>query len=309
MAEPPIARGLDDVAEAASVVSIGFFDGVHLGHQEIIRRAAEHARARSLRSAVVTFDRHPMEVVQPGSQPKLLMTLPRRAETLAAQGVDLVVVLAFDDDLRHRTPKDFVDLVLGGPLAARRVIVGENFRFGHRAQGDVAALAELGASYGFSAEGVPLLELDGVAISSTEIRTLVDAGDVEQAARLLGRPYVVDGVVVRGDRRGVTLGFPTLNLQVSRRVQVPASGVYAGHCRLPDGRAVDCVTNVGTNPTFGGQELRIEAHLLDFDEDLYGTTVGVGFEHRIRAERRFDGPDALVAQIHADVDAARRLLG
>jgi riboflavin kinase / FMN adenylyltransferase len=304
-----IVSGIDDVDPRPSVVSVGFFDGVHRGHQAIIHRAVRAAADRGERSAVVTFDRHPMEVVNPGSQPRLLMTLARRAQTIAEQGVELVVVVPFDDELRHEPPEAFVDRVLLGPLQASHVVVGANFRFGHKAAGDVALLAELGPSRGLTVEGVPLLALDDVVISSTQIRACIDAGDVERAARLLGRPHRVDGVVVRGDRRGQTLGFPTANLQVGRRVAVPARGVYAGAFHLPDGTAQPCVTNVGVNPTFGGQELRVEAHLLDFSGDLYGLSVAVDFRHRIRDERRFDSVDALVARIGADVAAARRLLG
>lgn len=304
-----IHEGLDEVVPAPSVVSIGFFDGVHRGHRSIISRAVDAAADLGVRSAVVTFDRHPMEVVKPGSQPKLLMTLARRARALAGQGVDIVVVLPFDDRLRHQSPEGFVDHVLVGPLRARQAIVGVNFRFGHGAAGDVALLADLGQSRGFTVEGVSLLERDGEVVSSTQIRARIDAGDVEQAAALLGRPHLVDGVVVRGDARGQTLGFPTANLQVSRRVVVPARGVYAGVCHLPGGSEKPCVTSVGVNPTFGGQELRVEAYLLDFRGDLYGLGVGVDFRHRIRDERRFGDVDALVAQIHHDVQAARRLLG
>jgi riboflavin kinase / FMN adenylyltransferase len=309
VAEPRIARGLGEVDPAPSVVSIGFFDGVHRGHQTIISRAVRQARDRGVRSVAVTFDRHPMEVVNPGSQPKLLMTLERRARSLSAQDVDLVVVLPFDDALRHLPPDEFVDHVLVEPLRAERVIVGSNFRFGHRAAGDVRVLDELGPQRGFSAEGVTLLELDGVVISSTEIRAAVDEGDVERAARMLGRPHVVDGIVVRGDARGTAIGFPTANLHPGRRVAIPAAGVYAGRCHLEDGTTVPCVTNVGVNPTFGGSELRVEAHLLDWSGDLYGRTVGVDFRHRIRDEQRFDGVEALVAQIRRDADTARELLG
>lgn len=309
MAEGRIAQGLGAVEPAPSIVSIGFFDGVHRGHQTIISRAVRQAEDRGVRSVVVTFDRHPMEVVNPGSQPKLLMTLPRRAAALAALDVDLVVVMPFDDALRHLPPDEFVEHVLVHPLQAERVIVGSNFRFGHKAAGDIAVLDELGPQRGFSAEGVTLLEMDGVVISSTEIRAAVDAGDVARAATLLGRAHVVDGVVVRGDARGATIGFPTANVLTDPRVAVPARGVYAGHCHAEDGRQHPCVTNVGVNPTFGGQELRVEAHLLDFDGDLYGRSVGVDFRHRIRAEQRFDGVDALVAQIGADAQAARDLLG
>lgn len=304
-----IARGLDGIDPRPSVVSIGFFDGVHRGHQTIIQRALRSAREAGLRSVVVTFDRHPMEVVNPGSQPKLLMTLPRRAQALAEQGVDLVVVMPFDDALRHLTPEGFVDHVLVEPLQAQKVIVGANFRFGHRAAGDVATLSSLGPSRGFTAEGVTLLELDGVVISSTEIRAAVEAGDVARARRMLGRPHRVDGIVVRGDQRGKGLGYPTANVQASRRVAVPAKGIYAGSFHLADGRVHPCVTNVGYNPTFGGQELRVEAHLLDFDEDLYGMEAGVDFQHRLRDELKFDSVDDLVAQIDDDAAQARDLLG
>lgn len=304
-----ITTGLAAVAAAPSVVSIGFFDGVHRGHQAIVARAARVAHDLDMRSVVVTFDRHPMEVVNPGSQPKLLMTLARRAATLARQGVDLVVVIPFDDDLRHLPPEAFVDHVLVEPLQARRVIVGANFRFGHKAAGDVALLSELGPGKGFTAEAVTLLELDGVIISSTEIRSALDEGAVERAARMLGRPHQVDGVVVRGDRRGAGLGYPTANLQVSRRVAVPARGIYAGAFHLADGSRHPCVTNVGVNPTFGGQELRVEAHLLDFSGDLYGRQASVDFRHRIRDEERFDSVADLVAAIDADAAEARRLLG
>ncbi len=303
-----IVTGLEAVEPAPSVVSVGFFDGVHRGHQTIIRRAAKAAADEGVRSAVVTFDRHPMEVVKPGSQPKLLMTPRRRAAALAEQGVDLVVVLSFDDELRHRSPAAFVDLVAAGALRARRVVVGVNFRFGHKAAGDLATLAELGPMRGFTAEGVSLLELDGTVISSTEIRAAVERGDVRRAARMLGRPHTVDGIVIRGDRRGVALGFPTANLQVDPRLALPLAGVYAGRFALPAGGSHPCVTNVGHQPTFGGTDLQVEAHLLDWDGDLYGTTGTVEFHHRLRDERRFAGPDDLVAQIRRDVEEARRLL-
>jgi riboflavin kinase / FMN adenylyltransferase len=309
MAGGRICNGLDEVEPAPSVVSIGFFDGVHRGHQSIISRAVRKAEATQVRSVVVTFDRHPMEVIKPGSQPKLLQTLARRARTLADQQVDLVVVMPFDDTLRHLLPEEFVDHVLVEPLHAEHVVVGSNFRFGHKAAGDVALLGDVGPSRGFTSEGVTLLEMDGVVISSTEIRRAVDEGDVERAARFLGRPHDVDGVVVRGDRRGTSIGFPTANLQVSRRLAVPGRGVYTGMFHLADGTAHPCVTNVGTNPTFGGHELRIEAHLLDFDGDLYGVSAAVDFRHRLRGEQRFDSVDALVSQIAADADRARRLLG
>jgi riboflavin kinase / FMN adenylyltransferase len=304
-----IVSGLVDVDPAPTVVSIGFFDGVHRGHQTIIRRAVRQARDLGIRSAVVTFDRHPMEVVNPGSQPKLIMTLARRAATLAAQGVDLVVVLAFTDALRHLEPEAFINHVLIRPLQAQRVIVGSNFRFGHKAAGDVTTLAEVGSSRGFTVEAVTLLELDGRVISSTAIRGALEGGDVESAARMLGRPHLVDGIVVRGNARGKGLGFPTANLQTSRRIAIPATAVYAGMFHLPDGSIHPCATNVGFNPTFGGQELRVESYLLDWSGDLYGMTVAVDFRHRLRGERHFESVDALVDQMHTDVARTRTLLG
>ena len=308
MTSGTIYSGLGDIGPAPSIVSIGFFDGVHRGHQSIIQQAVERASAEGVRSAVVTFDRHPMEVVRPGSQPSLLMTKERRAWTLAGLGVDLVVIVPFDDELRHSTPAAFVDRALMGPLQARAVIVGANFRFGHGAAGDVATLAQLGQSRGFRAVGVPLLQARDVTVSSTEIRTALAEGVVERATTMLGRPHIMDGIVVRGDRRGMELGFPTANLTVSERLAVPALGVYAGYFHLRDGRSFPCVTNVGQRPTFSGKDVRIEAHLLDADEDLYGMNAAVDFRHHLRGERRFAGPEALVAQIGRDVDEARRLL-
>ncbi|MGH8909566.1 MAG: bifunctional riboflavin kinase/FAD synthetase [Egibacteraceae bacterium] len=307
-----IVAGLDEIDKAPSVVSIGFFDGVHRGHQAIITQAARRAQEFGVRSAVVTFDRHPMEVVNPGTQPKLLMTLARRAQTIAAQGIDLVVVLEFSDWLRHLKPPSFIDHVLVGPLQARRVVVGSNFRFGHKAAGDVATLTALGSALGpdlgFGVEGATLLQTDGVVISSSQIRGALDDGDVEWASRMLGRPHLVEGIVVRGDARGKSLGFPTANLQTSRRVAIPARGVYAGVFHLPDGTPRPCATNVGVNPTFGGQELRVESFLLDWSGDLYGAAVAVDFRHRLRDEIRFDSVDALITQMSADVARTRHLL-
>lgn len=303
-----IAMGLDAVEPASSVVCIGFFDGVHRGHRALLHRTQREAADEGVRSVVATFDRHPMEVVRPGSQPPLLMTLRRRLRTLADTGLDLVVALPFDDELRHRSAEEFVDHVLVEPLRARHVVVGANFRFGHAARGDVTTLADLGPSRGFTTEGVTLLELDGEVISSTEIRRALEAGSVERAAEMLGRAHVVDGVVVRGDRRGRGLGFPTANLHVDARSAVPRAGVYAGRFLLADGSGYPCATSVGTNPTFEGTEQRIEAYLIDFDGDLYGVEAAIEFHHRLRDEARFHSVDELVAQMHVDVAEARRLL-
>lgn len=298
---------IDEVGPGDSVVCIGFFDGVHRGHRTIIDRALAHGRRLGVRSAVVTFDRHPMEVVRPGSQPELLQSPRARLRTLAATGADLVVTVPFDDDLRHLSPDAFVDRTLA-PLAPRQVVVGANFRFGHRAAGDVATLRDLGGDRGFGVESVDLLELEGVAVSSTEIRARVRSGAVVEAASLLGRPYALEGIVVRGDQRGHALGFPTCNLTVDPRVVVPAPGVYAGLAYLPDGRVRHAATSVGVNPTFGGGEQRVEAHLLDADEDLYGAELTLDFRARLRDEVRFDHVDDLVRQMRRDVEQARRVL-
>lgn len=305
-----VVTGVAAAPTAPSVVCIGVFDGVHRGHQAMIGTAVRRARALGVRAVAVTFDRHPQEVVQPGSQPRLLMTPGRRAQLVAALGVDLVVVLPFDDTLRHLAPDAFVDHVLVDPLHARAVVVGDNFRYGHRAAGDVATLREAGE---FEVIAVPLLAEADVVVSSTEIRAAVDTGDVERAGDLLGRPHFADGVVVRGDQRGRLLGFPTANLQVDHRVAVPARGVYAGlfHVAPRQGPVTShpAVTSVGINPTFGGAELRVEAHLLDHDADLYGVTAAVDFRHHLREERTYASADALVGQMTLDRDEARRLLG
>jgi len=223
-------RGLGEVPEAwgPSVVTIGVFDGVHRGHQLIVATAAEAAWELDLPLVVVTFDPHPSEVIRPGSHPALLCSLRRRAQLLAGLGADAVCVLPFTLEFSHLAPGEFVQAVLADRLHARRVVVGENFRFGYRAAGDLALLAELGEKYDFRAEGIPLLAQDGVTMSSSAIRELITAGDVAGAARGLGRPHRVEGVVVRGEQRGRALGVPTANLETAEHTAIPADGVYAG---------------------------------------------------------------------------------
>lgn len=302
-----IIHGLgEDVAVRPSAVTIGFFDGVHRGHQAIIDRVSRHARAGDLRPVVVTFDRHPTEVVRPDATPRYLQSLDRRVERLAARDVDLVLVVPFTPEFSELAPEAFVETVLAGALQARHVVVGANFRFGHRAAGDVARLTELGVRHGFAAEAAPLVELDGTPVSSTEIREAVGRGDVAWACRALGRPFVLEGPVIHGDGRGRSIGVPTANVELDERMQLPAPGVYAGRASLA-GAAEEwpCVVNVGTRPTFSGTTLSCEAHLLDVDVDLYDEHLAVAFEARLRDERRFDGPDELVAQIHRDIAEAR----
>jgi riboflavin kinase / FMN adenylyltransferase len=305
-------QGLDDVPDrwGPSVVTIGVFDGVHLGHQRVVGRAAEVATELGLPVVVVTFDPHPDEVVRPGSHPPFLCTARRRAELLAGLGADAVCVLPFTREFSELGPDDFVRAVLVDRLHAARVVVGEDFRFGYRAAGDVALLAQLGEKYDFTVEGVPLLADNGVTISSSEIRQRLAAGDVAGAARDLGRLHRVEGVVVRGHRRGRALGFPTANLETLPHTAIPADGIYAGWLTTldPSGQELErwpAAISVGTNPTFDGQERSIEAYALDRDDlDLYGVHVAVDFAARLRGMERFDSVDELVAQMHRDVAAA-----
>jgi riboflavin kinase / FMN adenylyltransferase len=310
-------HGLDDVPAGwgRSVVTIGVFDGVHRGHQRLVDRTAAIARELGLPTVVITFDPHPDEVVRPGTHPPLLCTPRRRAELLAGLGVDAVMVLPFTLELSRMGPDEFVQSVLVERLHAARVVVGEDFRFGHRAKGDVALLQELGAKYDFEAEGVPLV-VDGRPISSTLIRERLAEGDVEGAERLLGRPHRVEGVVVRGARRGRELGFPTANLESLPHTAIPRDGVYAGYLDCPGYGRLDgpadarwpAAISIGSNPTFEGAERTVEAYALDRDDlDLYGEHVSVDFTARLRDTLKFDSVEALVERMREDVDRARRL--
>ncbi len=298
----------------SSVVTIGEFDGVHRGHQRVVLRARQAAGDLGLPVVVVTFDPHPDEVVRPGSHPPLLCTARRRSELLAGLGVDAVCVIAFTYEFSQLGPDEFVHAVLVDRLHAASVIVGEDFRFGHKAAGDVALLAELGEKYDFTAEGVPLLAEDGVTISSSGIRARLAAGDVVGAAHDLGRPHRVEGVVVRGHQRGRALGFPTANLETPQHTAIPADGVYAGWLVLLDASGPElerwpAAISIGINPTFDGQERTVEAYALDRDDlDLYGAHMAVEFAERLRPTLRFSSVDELVAQMRADVDEARGLL-
>jgi len=303
-----VASDLASVPATPSAVSIGFFDGVHLGHRAIVDRALDHAASHDLRSVVVTFDRHPLQIVRPDKVPPLLMTTARRARTLAHAGPDLVVVLPFDERLRMMPPEAFIAQVLRAALDARHVVVGHNFHFGHRAAGDVDLLTAVGARDGFTVDDVELLAVDGEPISSTRIRSALARGAVDEATRLLGRPFVIDGTVVHGDHRGRGLGYPTANLVVEDGVVLPAPGVYAGVLEHPDGRRLPAVTSIGTNPTFNGTNLRVESYVLDFDEDLYGLQVAVDVRRFLRGQQRFAGVDELIAAMDGDIRKARRAL-
>lgn len=302
-----VARSLDEVPPAPSAVTIGVFDGVHLGHRRLLDRTREVADERGIRAAVVTFDRNPLEVLRPDDAPPAIQSLEARVARLGEAGMDLVHVLTFDRELATQSPEAFVATTLRGPVAAEHVVIGANFRFGRGAAAGTDWLADHGREHGFHVEAVELADVDGRTISSTAVRRAVAAGDVAEAATLLGRPFAVAGTVVGGDRRGRTIGFPTANVELPEGRLRPAVGVYAGHATVAGERHA-AVTNVGRRPTFDGEGITIEVHLIDVDRDVYGEQLEVTFEHRIRDEVRFDGVDALVAQIGRDRDEARSLL-
>lgn len=302
-----VVYGLDAVSAEPSVLTIGNFDGVHVGHRALLQHAVTHARDAGVRSVAMTFDPHPNAVLGRGEAPKKIQPLNERLTTLGASGVDLVVVMPFTQALADLSARQFVCDVLLDPLAVIRVVVGDNFRFGRDAEGDVTFLATAGGAYGFVVDVFELLELDGVAVSSTKLREHIARGDMAWSAVALRRPFALTGEVVHGEARGRTLGFPTANLTVDDDLVFPGNGVYACVAEV-DGERFPAVTNVGTRPTFGGLEPRIEVHLIDTTMDLYGRTLNVAFIARIRDERQFDGIDALVHQIGKDRDHARAML-
>ncbi|RBY96752.1 bifunctional riboflavin kinase/FAD synthetase [Blastococcus sp. TF02-8] len=301
-----------------TVVTVGMYDGVHLGHQKLIGAAVARARAMRRPCLLLTFDPHPAEVVRPGSHPAILTAMDRKAELVAGLGVDAMCVLPFTQEFSHLAPETFTHTVLVERLHAAQVVVGENFTYGHKAAGTVATLAEQGRRFGFAVEGVPLAQDssdDGeVTISSTYIRACVAAGDMVSAARALGRPHRVDGVVVRGHRRGRELGYPTANVETPPFTAIPADGVYAGHLVAKNedgssGERLPAAISVGTNPTFQGTRRTVEAFALDYAGDLYGEHVGVEFTARLRPMAAFDGIEPLLAAMAQDVADTRRALG
>jgi len=299
--------------DAGSVVTIGAYDGVHLGHQAVIAAVRRRAQAGGMESAVVTFDRHPASVVRPESAPRLLTDLPQKLELLEATGLDRCLVISFDEARSKEPAEDFVREVLVEALAARVVIVGEDFHFGHQRRGNVALLRALGADLGFEVEGLPLFDVagrpahDGDKASSTAIRHALVEGDLARATAMLGRPHEVRGVVAHGDARGRELGFPTANVSVPGDILLPADGIYAGWYERPDGTVHQAAISLGRRPTFyeEAHASLLEAHLLDFDGDLYDEAARVRFVARLRGEVRFDDVSALVAQIAQDCDDTR----
>jgi len=302
---------------SGTAVTIGAYDGVHLGHRALLRQLSTLAAAEGLSTVVVTFDRHPARVVRPDSAPRQLTDLAQKLELLAACGVDRTLVIEFDRARADESAEDFVKEVLVDTLRARLVVVGEDFHFGHGRKGNVALLSALGRDYGFEVMGARLTA-DGtesgesVAVSSTRIRTMVAAGDVVGAAALLGRPHEVRGQVVRGDGRGgPQLGFPTANMMIDDDIALPADGMYAGYFSRPDGSVHQAAIYVGRRPTFyepGTTSVLVEAYLLNFEGDLYGEESRVSFVGRLRGDQKFETVDALVAQMHRDAAEAERVL-
>src|SRR5262245_36431821 len=298
--------GLDTLPLGAerTVVTVGFFDGVHLGHRAVLDRTVDAARERGVPAVAVTFDRHPREVLAPGSEPRLLTTVDRKAALIERAGIDVLVVLEFTPAFSRRSADDFIAHVLAGGLHAVHCVMGANFTFGHRAAGTVELLMERGPAHGFSAERVGLLELDGRPLSSSSIRGALAEGDLAWPRRALGRRFVLDGTVVTGAGRGHDLGFPTANLRTWPRLLLPGRGIYAGRALVGDGAHVAAIS-VGTNPTFGTEPLHVESYLLDFDGDLVGSDLAVEFWSYLRDEERFETPDALADAIAEDVRRTR----
>lgn len=299
-----IVRGLGELPlpHQPCVVTVGFFDGVHRGHQAVFARTVEQARKRGVPSVAVTFDRHPREILTPGSEPRLLTTVERRARLIERTGIDILVVLAFDRDFSLVPAEGFVADVLVEGLHAVHAVVGANFTFGFKALGNVENLPVLGARHGLTAEGVPLLEIEGRTVSSTSVREGLAAGDLDWPQQALGSRFILDGEVVTGHGRGRGLGFPTANLRTWPRLLLPGQGIYAGVAEH-GGRRYRAAIDVGTNPTFGSEPLHVESFLLDYEgDDLPGEPLSIEFWARLRDEVRYDSVEELVTAIAADVE-------
>jgi riboflavin kinase / FMN adenylyltransferase len=318
LASVQVLRDLEanDPTRPGAVVTIGAYDGVHLGHRLVISEVCRLAELRSLRSVVVTFDRHPAQVVRPESAPALLTSLDERLELLSSTGIDATMVVTFDETRMNEPPEDFVREILVDALNVKVVVVGDDFHFGRERKGNVELLIRLGAELGFEVVGLDLVGSDGhptsgMKVSSTQIRQVLKAGDVVRAAELLGRPHEVRGIVVHGDARGRQLGFPTANVAVDPEICLPADGIYAGWYFRPDGTPLPTAINLGRRPTFYEAQpySLLEAFILDFSGDLYEEVARVQFVQRLRAEMKFESIDALIDQMNADVLHARTILG
>jgi riboflavin kinase/FMN adenylyltransferase len=289
-----------------SVLTLGNFDGVHLGHQELVRKVIRRARKTAATSMVVTFRPHPLKILAPEKCPPLISIYEEKIRLFERLGIDVLVKIPFTLEFSAMTPEDFVKNVLCDTLGAKEIFVGYNYRFGKGRKGDVQTLRRLGEQYGFTVREVEQVSFGGEVISSTKIRNLLREGDVEHAARLLGRTYAITGIVVKGDSRGKGLGFPTANIAPKHAI-IPSDGVYAVRLFVRD-RLYDGIANIGMRPTFNKKVLAIEVHVFDFDEDIYGEDISLYFIRKIREEKKFRNAEALVDQIRTDIETAKDIL-
>lgn len=290
-----------------SVVALGTFDGVHLGHKEILRRCVSRAKQESIPSCVFTFDKHPLEVIKPQLAPETLTDLEDKFALIKDAGIENTVIARFDRKMARTGPEEFVRKVLVDYLNAKWVVVGFNYTFGFKAEGNAETLKGFGKKYGFNVEISKPVVVDGTVVSSTRIRASLAKGDVEAACKMLGRPYSVKGKIVRGQSRGKAMGYPTVNLDVPREIALPKAGVYATIACI-EGEMYKGVTNVGTRPTFRGKAVTVETHIIRFDGDIYGKALRVLFVKRLRDEKRFESAEALACQISQDVERAKDIL-
>ena len=289
-----------------SVITLGNFDGIHLGHQELVRMVIRRAAEIEGQSMVVTFRPHPLKVLAPEKCPPLISIYEEKIQIFEKLGIDVLVKIPFSLRFAEMTPREFVKDILCDLLGAKDIFVGYNYKFGRGREGTTQTLKQMGKEYGFIVHEVEQISLDGEVISSTKIRQFLKAGDVEHAAKLLGRPYAIAGIVIRGDSRGKTLGFPTANI-ASKHAIIPSDGVYAVKL-LAREKCLSGVVNIGIRPTFDTRSLAIEVHVFDFNEDLYGEEITLYFIRKIREERKFDTAEALIGQIKKDISTARDIL-
>ncbi len=303
-----IHTGLTEtVTTRPALLTIGKFDGVHLGHQHLLQTVVQRARQQQAVAVALTFEPHPELVLRPQSNLHLLTTRDERYRLIAAMGIDELVLAPFDDHTKRLSATEYLQQITA-VMPLRELWVGEYFALGRNREGNVARLRDIGAVHGFTVGAVPSVILGGASVNSSRVRTVLHAGDVRTATMLLGRPFALQSVVEHGDERGRTIGFPTANLHIGERQALPANGVYACWTWLPDGTAVPSVTNIGVRPTFDGTQRKVETHLLDWSGDLYGQTVRVAFVAWLRGEQKFSGLDGLKAQIARDAEDARALL-
>lgn len=304
-----VFNSLDEISEdfREAVVTIGNFDGVHLGHQDIFDKVLREARRNQRKAVVITFEPHPKMVLHPERKPFYLITsLEEKISRISETGIDALLLIPFSLEFSHTTAREFVHFILWDKLRIKKIFIGHDYTFGRNKEGNEALLISFGEKLGFDVEVISALKVGGNVISSTLTRNAILAGRVKEATTYLGRPYNISGVVTVGNRRGQGLGFPTANLQPDK-VLLPARGIYAVRLQL-EGKAFQGVSNIGFNPTFAGDTLNVEVYIFDFNKDIYGKRLNVLFIDRIRNERKFDGPEQLIEQIRRDVETARKIL-